>query len=248
MSDPTPIYSFEDILTAMEKDPGLQAAMRQHVLGQEFLQLPAIVRELQQTVALLAQTVNEFISATNLRLERLEEDVAELKTDVAVLKTDVKELKDGQARLQKDVNRLDGNMNRLIGSDYERKAARRASRLAQRHLGLRAMTLIYAITKPDDSTLAELLDNAVASGRISLDDAEAIENADIILSGPEGYAVAEVSVTLDAEDIRRARERADLLSRATATIVPATAICSSSLDEAVSAASQRSVTIMTLAD
>ena len=76
MTTPTPIATFEDILAAMENNPQLQAAMRQHVLDQEFLQLPAIVRELQQTVAQLAQLVHDYIAATDARLERLEQDVA----------------------------------------------------------------------------------------------------------------------------------------------------------------------------
>ena len=42
---PTPIAAFEDILAAMESNPQLLAAMRHHIPGQEFLQLPAIVRE-----------------------------------------------------------------------------------------------------------------------------------------------------------------------------------------------------------
>ena len=44
MATPTPIENFEDILAAMENNPRLQAAMRQHILHREFLQLPAIVR------------------------------------------------------------------------------------------------------------------------------------------------------------------------------------------------------------
>ena len=36
----TPIATFEDILAALENNPRLQAALRQHVLDQEFLQLP----------------------------------------------------------------------------------------------------------------------------------------------------------------------------------------------------------------
>ena len=56
----------------MENNPRLQAAMRQHVLDQEFLQLPAIVRELQQAVAQLTQLLGDYIAATDARLERIE--------------------------------------------------------------------------------------------------------------------------------------------------------------------------------
>ena len=281
MTTPTPIATFEDILAAMENNPQLQAAMRQHVLDQEFLQLPAIVRELQQTVAQLAQLVHDYIAATDARLSQIEErldrleagqarlegdvaelkagqarlegDVAELKAGQARLEGDVAELKTGQARLEGDVTelkggqaRLDGNMNRLIGSDYERKAARRASRLAQRQLSLSDMRVIYAITMPDDNRLPELLDQAITAGRIDAEEADELENADLILAGPGQYVVAETSVTLDENDVRRARHRADLLAKATTTTTRATAIGAHALDSAVQYAATNDVAILIL--
>ncbi len=267
MTTPTPIATFEDILAAMENNPQLQAAMRQHVLDQEFLQLPAIVRELQQTVAQLAQLVHDYIAATDARLSQIEErldrleagqarlegDVAELKAGQARLEGDVAELKAGQARLEGDVAelktgqaRLDGNMNRLIGSDYERKAARRASRLAQRQLSISDMRVIYAITMPDDNRLPELLDQAIAAGRIDAEEADELENADLILAGPGQYVVAETSVTVDENDIERARHRADLLAKATTAPARATAIGAHALDSAIQYAAANDVAIMIL--
>ena len=270
----TPIATFEDILAAMENNPRLQAALRQHVLDQEFLQLPAIVRELQQAVAQLTQLVHDYIAATDARLEqietrlaRLESDATELKAGQARLEGDVTELKAGQTRLEGDVTelkagqtrlegdvtelkagqtRLEGNMNRLIGSDYERKAARRASRLAQRNLSVRDLRVIYAITTPDSNRLPELLDQAVAAGRIDADEADDLENADVILAGPDQYVVAETSVTVDRTDVMRARNRADLLARATATSVRATVIGARALDSAVQDAAANDVAIMIL--
>ena len=134
------------------------------------------MRELQQAVAQLTQLVHDYITATDARLEQIEARLARLEGDVT-------ELKAGQARLE-------GNVNRLIGSDYERKAARRASRLAQRNLSLRDLHVIYAITTPDSNRLPELLDRAVAAGRIDADEADDLENVDVILAGPDHYVVA----------------------------------------------------------
>ncbi len=253
MTTPTPIATFEDILAAMENNPQLQAAMRQHVLDQEFLQLPAIARELQQTVAQLAQLVHDYIAATDARLSQIEERLDRLQAGQARLEGDVAELKAGQARLEGDVAelktgqaRLDGNMNRLIGSDYERKAARRASRLAQRQLSLSDMRVIYAITMPDDNRLPELLDQAIAAGRIAAEEADELENADLILVRPGQYVLAETSVTVDENDVRRAKNRADLLAKATTTTTRATAIGAHALDSAVQYAAANDVAIMIL--
>ena len=235
----TPIATFEDILAALENNPRLQAALRQHVLDQEFLQLPAIVRELQQAVAQLTQLVHDYITATDARLEQIEARLARLEGDVT-------ELKAGQAKLEAGQARLEGNVNRLIGSDYERKAARRASRLAQRNLSLRDLHVIYAITTPDSNRLPELLDRAVAAGRIDADEADDLENVDVILAGPDHYVVAETSVTVDRNDVMRARSRADLLARAIAASVRATVIGAQALDAAVQDAAANDVAIMIL--
>ena len=267
MTTPTPIATFEDILAAMENNPRLQAAMRQHVLDQEFLQLPAIVRELQETVAELAQLVRDYIASTNERLDRLEAGQARLEQDVSELKAGQDRLTDGQARLEQDFAemktvqdqmktvqdqliagqaRLDGNMNRLIGSDYERKAARRASRLAKRYLNLDAMQVIYAVTIPDDNRLPEILDRAISAGRLDIGEADELEEIDIVMRGPSEYAVAEVSVTLDESDVQRAHERAGLLSKAITEPVRAVVIGARALDSAVQPAAANNVAIMLL--
>ena len=79
--------------------------MRQHVLDQEFLQLPAIVRELQQAVAELAQLVRDYIAATDQRLSQIEQRLDRIEGDVAELKT-------GQQLLQ-------GQFNQFRGESYE---------------------------------------------------------------------------------------------------------------------------------
>ena len=144
------------------------------------------------------------------------------------------------------MNRLDGNMNRLIGSDYERKAARRASRLAQRQLSLNDMRVIYAITMPDDNQLPGLLDQAITAGRIAIEEADELENADLVLAGPGQYVLAETSVTVDESDVRRARHRADLLAKATTAPARATVIGAHALDSAVQYAAANDVAILIL--
>ena len=274
MTMTTPIVTFGDILTAMESDPKLREAMRQHVLDQEFLQLPVMMRELKEVVAQLAQTVQDHMATTNTRLEqleagqattntrleqleagqarlegsvnRLEGNMNRLEGTVNRLEGTVNRLEGNVNRLEGNVNRLEGNVNRLIGSDYERKAARRASRLARRHLGVNTMRVIYAITTPDDNQLSELLDGAVDTGDITTDEADEIENTDLVLNGSGLYVVAEVSVTLDNEDIRRAQKRASLLAQATTEPVKAAAICAHALDTAIKSAAEHDVTIMIL--
>ncbi len=251
MTTPTPIETFEDILAAMENNPRLQAAMRQHVLDQEFLQLPAIVRELQQAIAQLTQLVHDYIAATDARLEQIEARLDRLEAGQARLESDVTELKRpgwkaGQAQMAASQARMEGNMNRLIGSDYERKAARRASRLAKRYLGMEDMRVIYAITMPDSNQFPAILNNAVRAGRMDASEADELEEVDIVMRGPREYAVAEVSITVDESDVQRARERAGLLSKAVTEPVRGIVIGVHTLDSASQLAATNHVAVMIL--
>ena len=140
----TPIATFGDILSALDRNPELREAMRQHILDEEIRQLPSAVRELRELVAELQQTLREFMAATNARFDRLEAAQAETQADVGELKAgqadhtarldrletgqselraDVADLQAGQAEIianqksmQATITRLDGTVNRLDGT------------------------------------------------------------------------------------------------------------------------------------
>ena len=302
------INEFSDILSAMEQNPELQEAMRNHVLGQELQRLPAVVQQqgellvqVQDRLTELASTLRDTteqiasyalvssrvitntverldrvesdlaeLKASQARLEasvqeireiqaRMEGDIAELKGDMAGVKADVAELRDTQARMQatQDLmqtdlermqttqdrmqasqdqmqtsqdrmqatqDRMQGQLNNLTGTDYERKVARRAHRVARRHLDLRQVNVVYGITVADrvSVNIHELLDQATESGAISDEESDELERTDLILTGltPAGesvYAVAEVSITIDDDDVDRARSRSRILQRASDT-------------------------------
>ena len=343
-----PIATFKDILDAMEQRPELLEAMRQHIVGQELMQLPGVVRE-------LAQDLREFITAANARFERIESDIADLKagqarmqadivelkanqaqmqadiadlkanqaqmqadiaelkanqaqmqadiaelkanqaqmqadiaelkagqarlesdvaelkagqarleSDVAELKagqarleSDVAELKAGQARLESDVAELKseqssmrGTLGRLLGSDYERKATNRIIRLAMRRLRMPNPVVIHASALPDKTGIYRMVDQAVIDGRITGEQGDDLDEADIILHdrGANLYALVEVSVTLDADDAIWARRRADILASAAQAPVTAAVVGSQALDECQAAARPLNVSILLLPD
>ena len=130
MTTPTPIETFEDILAALERNPQFRAAMRQHILDQEFLQLPAIVRELQQAVTQLTQLVHDYIAATDARLGQIE--------------TDVTEIKGQQTTMSGQITTMSGQIANLAGSDYESKAIEQSRRMVRGHLEMVKATVIHA--------------------------------------------------------------------------------------------------------
>ena len=287
----TPIYTFADILAAMEHNPELRSAMRQHILDLEFQQLPAEMQELRQIVAELRQTLHDFIASANARFDRLEAGQAELRSDVAELKagqeehtarlerleagqaelrsgqeelrSDVAELKSGQAelregqaqhtarldRLESGQRSMQGDLNRLKGRDYERRVTRLAMSLAAHYLGAPDPQVVWSETNQDNTELSRLLRAAAKAGRITIDEAMMVENADIVLSdGAGGYCLAEVSITLDDSDITRARRRADLLAQAVNAPAQAFVIGTQILDTSRDAAAAHQVAVCILPD
>ena len=156
-----------------------------------------------------------------------------------------------QTRMEGRQDRMEGHISNLRGTDYERRAARRARRAAQRRLNLLNATVLYAITVPDNDTIPELLDRAVAAGRITEEQLDEVEDADVILGGnpadapaETAYVIAEVSLAIADNDIDRAAERAGILARAGNVPVRAVVIGTAVPDGVRQYALQRDVEIV----
>ena len=212
------IDTFADILTALERNPELREAMRRHIQTDELLQLPDTVARLLLMFEQLTATVNAMAE----RQERMENAIADNRNAIDELKAE-------QVITNRGLNRLEGKVNHLMGSDYERKIVRGIRRTARRWLQLHNAAILLAVTVPDNTTIPDIMEQAVSDGRITDDDADYLDQADIILIGDDAatqmpaYAVLEVSITIDDRDIDRAQERARILERADGH--PARAAC-----------------------
>ena len=243
----TNINTFEEILQAMERNPALRDAMRRHILTEELLQLPTQVSRMETDLTDLKADVTE-LKEGQARLEegqtRLETDVAGLKEGQARLETDVAGLKEGQARMS-------GQLSNIIGSDYERQAARLAVRRMRQQFGLSRIEMLQAITVPDKLDLTNLLDQANETGAISQEEADDMELADLALRGLESegrevHVVAEVSLTVQDEDVQRAARRAAIMARATGGTVHPAVIGESISSTALEAAGREQIIFIQL--
>ena len=107
-----------------------------------------------------------------------------------------------------------------MGEDYESHVATYVHRFLRRTLGINATVFS---TQRDKSSLTNLLDEAESQGLIEPQDTDELEQADLVLTadGPTDYLLAEVSVTVQQDDVDRAAERARLLAKATGrTVTP----------------------------
>ena len=212
-----------DFIEATNRNFGL-VHQRLERLENDVAVLKEDVTVLKEDVTVLKEDVTvlkEDVTVLKEDVTVLKEDVKELKADVKELKADVKELKGDVATLKTGQNRMQGQLDNLIGTDYERKVARRIRRTAARNLSIQNAQLVQSVTITDNPFITNLSDAAVGNGIITTNQADELEDADIVVrgadsDGDEAYAVAELSVTIHHDDIDRALDRAKILQQATA--------------------------------
>lgn len=139
-----------------------------------------------------------------------------------------------QAKADTRFDRIEGRLGNLTGKDLEREAITKFARIAHLEFGvvktqMLHVTTLHSYTIPD--RLAEpyraRIDVAESNGLITYAEEVELGEADIVARGysrqdaTHVWFVAEISGTIAFDDIRRAHERADILSRALAeTVIP----------------------------
>ena len=205
----TTINTMQDLIQLLRDQPEWAEELRGILLSPELRDLPAAVRELAH--ALAASTAQ-----TNERLTNIEADIGVLKEDVGTLKG--------------DVSTIQVQVNGLNGSDYERRAEAKALARSIEDLDFNnprvvkgPVTGVQAILS---STYARARNTASQEGRTlpTLSGQENFLNCDIIIADmgdpdtrdrrtpPAAYALFEASITADANDVQRAKARAETLA------------------------------------
>lgn len=230
MTTPAPaIHDITDLLRILRDNPEWLDQVRNVVLTQEILELPAtlaaLTQELRDFIA-EQRAINQEQKRTNdaifARLDRIEADVAETKTDVKELKTTV-------SGLVTTTNRLDGAVSKLLGADAEHYVHSNIDHILRREdPELRRIYILRSISQTIDPDLSDQIDDAADNGIVTQDEQQALRVVDLITraqikgSTDPIYHAIEVSVVVDENDVQRAIDQADILSRATsAKTVPA---------------------------
>ena len=212
----TSINDIADLVQILQDHPEWRNTVRGLIVGEELANMPNEVAIFVKATNENFNLVHQQFEKVDQRLERLETDVAEIKTDVATLKEDV-------SRIDGTLTRMGGTVSRLIGEDYESHVATYVHRFLSRNSGINASVFS---TQRDKSALTGLLDEAEKQGVIEAEETDELDKANLILTtdGPTDYILAEVSITIQQDDIDRAVERARLFAKATARTVAPVAI------------------------
>lgn len=217
----TQIRDISDFVRIIKDQPEWADMVRGVLLGQDLLELPqkfdAFVKvqtDLNRQMAEAIQKNTEAILLANIRLDRLEADVADLKTRVSAIETHVESL---DAR----VARLEPQVGRLVGSDLEFRISRNIRNLAVNKLNLRRPRVLKSWRVDLDSATSDMLEDAEEQNIISADDLSRIEETDAIISarrksdGADVYVLVEISRGIRDRDITRAADSATIMQKVT---------------------------------
>ena len=250
----SPISSFQDILDALDQDPSLRDQLRRHILTEELLQLPAQFLLLRSDVDELRASMEQLIvrvdrlSEGQERLEstvrqlsegqeRLESTVRQLSEGQERLESTVRQLSEGQERLESTTASMGGTLNRLDGTSYEDHAVDFAPRVLRNQFNLSQPRIVARRSQRDE--LRDIVLAATGNDLISDAEANQLQSADFIAAGQDQsgssiYVLAEVSITVQQEDIDRAADRARILESATGITTISAAIGSEIQDSLLS--------------
>ena len=200
----TNVNDIADLVQILQDRPEWRNTVRGLIVGEELANLP-------QALATFIDATNDNFSLVHQRLERLETDVAELKTGVAELKTD----------MNHRFNQLNGRLDNGFGENYELKIAKNIMSIARQQLEFRRIQVLATRAAGITTELQMTIEDAEDTNLITKDEADQLILADLILigehrhAGPNTYMLAELSITIGEDDIRRASDRARILRTAT---------------------------------
>ena len=239
----TTINTPDDFLRALDENPQWRAAVRDRILGQELLNLPARFEAFMQRMdAFIEQQVilNKNLLA---RMDRIEADVAQLKTDVAGIKTEMAGMKTDIAGIRTDLNAQTGRIDNALGSNYENKIIRHLPAIVGQHLSIRNVKVLH-------DQLPDMVEDAQEKGLITSEQGYELLYADLVFSGnhrsggPTRYILAEISITASDSDVTRASQRAAILADVLQTSVTPVVICETADEERRAISASHNVTII----
>ena len=195
------------ILVELEANPAAQQMLLRAMLTNEFLGMPARLDAIEKDVVEM-----------KIDIAALKADMAEAKADIIELKSDVSQLKTDVAELKTDVAELKTDVGYLRGSDLEIRLHRNLRSTVSQRLDLMRPRILQSQLQEPINEFADEIHDAFREGRINRDQYRRLERTDFIMRAQlwdtrSAVLVAvEASATVDAHDIERARESADVLA------------------------------------
>lgn len=121
---------FQSLLRLLERQPQWKDALRASLLGEEFLELPSLVRSLVRAQRAMQRELRELADShrqTQQELRALAEAQAHTEQTVRTLADELRALAEPQVRTEQVVRELVQTVGALKGENLERRYRERAA-------------------------------------------------------------------------------------------------------------------------
>lgn len=263
---------FLELLRLLDRKPELLQMLRQKILTDELLHLPEQVQELVVLVNQLYEVVQEHteqlrhharvfeevletlrelreiaqehtrqLQEHTRQFEKVWQSIHELREtferyhqmnrqDIDQMKKDIDEIKQDQKKMQDTLAMLKGF---YLEEQFRRRAPAYFARLMRR----------LQVLSPEQ--LAQMADDAVDAGLITMEERNDLLDADLMargqVDGEERYLVVEISSVVDSSDVSRVLRRAEVLNKISNQTVHSVVAGERILKKALQQAQQRGV-------
>lgn len=207
------------------QQPGLERLERVEAVQARLTEALTGLAEAQRRTEERLQQLTARVDALAARVDELAEAQRRTEERLDALAARVEELAEAQRRTEERleqlaaqvsvladaVQRMADDLGRLKGWSLEERARRKAHALFRR--------LIRRPRLVAEEQFAQLVDDAQDQGTLSVEEADRLIEADVVVRGQqpddrsEVYLIAEVSWGIGVKDVQRARERAALARR-----------------------------------
>ena len=223
------IRTSQDLLNLLDNNEEFRRAARRALLTDDLLELPDLVREMQQTQRLMIQQMDQLAErmdrmqeVTNERFDRMDDRMERMEGRQERMDDRMGRMEGRQDRMESTMTSMDRRIGdidgRLRGWELERGAVGRLlPRLAQRYdvARIRAVSAdssrsAVRVRAVWETRFVEAVEAGVDEGRITEDEADALDRTDIVARGrrrvdrAELWFAVQASATLDNNDIERA--------------------------------------------
>lgn len=212
----TQINDIADLVQVLRDHPEWRDTVRGLIVGEELATLPKRVENLEGILAEFMMATNENFKLVYARFDGIDTRLDGMDARFDGIDTRL----DG---IDTKLTTIGGTVSRLAGQDYESHVARNIERFLRRERGTSATVFS---TQKANGPLASLLKQAESQDRVNARESDEVDQADLVLTNDNAdeYLLAEVSITVQQQDIDRALERAAFLRKATGRPVTPLAI------------------------
>ena len=219
------IRTSQDLLDLLDNNEEFRRAARRALLTDELLELPDIVREMQQTQSLIIQRMDQFDKRMDQFAERMDQFAERMDRMDARFEQVIAEI----ASMNRRMDRMDATMasmngrigdidGRLRGWELERESVAKLLPRLAREYGVARIRAVSAdssrsavrVSSVWETRFEEAVDAAFDTGRITTEEEGVLSRTDIVargrrgVDGPELWFAVQASVTIDNSDIERA--------------------------------------------